>query len=238
MSFRLVVRALATRIDAANPRERVMMFASAAIALVAIVDTTVLSPAMAERRQIAQQAAGRARDIAALRTQLTSLAAGPEAPDVRLRRQVDAARAELAALEQRIASQLAARDEIARMPAVLDRLLARHERLELVRLQTVAPAAATFDTSGRTEAGTSGRAGSGANGAAASVPTVTWQGVDLSVAGRWADLVRWLAELESLMPGLRWGELRVVAAPSQAAGARDAQLPVLSVRLTLPGDAP
>jgi MSHA biogenesis protein MshJ len=223
MSFGSVLRALATRIDAANPRERVMMFASAAIALVAIVDTAVLSPAMAERRQLAQQATTRARDIAALRAQLTSLDAGPEAPQARLRRQVDAARAELTALDQRVSSQLAARDEIARMPAVLDRLLARHERLTLVRLQTIAPAAGVPSTSSATTS---------------SLPTVTWQGVDLSIAGRWAVLVRWLAELESLMPGLRWGELRVVAAPLPSTVARDAQLPVLSVRLTLPGDAP
>jgi MSHA biogenesis protein MshJ len=236
MSFRSVMRALATRVDAANPRERVMMFASAAVALVAIVDTAVLSPAMTERRQIAQQAVGRARDIATLRTQLTSLDAGPESPDARLRRQTDAARAELAALDQRIQSQLAARDDIAHLPAVLDRLLARHERLTLVRLSTAAPAAAApFDTSGRTDGGA---ARSTSNATASAASTVIWQGVDISVAGRYADLVRWLAELESLMPGLRWGELRVVAVPATSTAARDAQLPVLSLRLTLPGDAP
>lgn len=227
MSLRSVVRALATRIDAANPRERVMMFASAAIALVAIVDTAVLSPAMAERRLLAQQAVGRARDIATLRTQLTSLDAGPESPESSLRRQLDAARAELAVIEQRIHAQLAARDEIARLPAVLDRLLAKHERLTLVRLATVAPAVGASATS----------ATSTASSAQPLAPAVTWQGVELSVAGRYADLVRYLSELETLMPGLRWGELRVVATPSSA-GTRDAQLPVLSVRLTLPGDAP
>jgi MSHA biogenesis protein MshJ len=159
------------------------------------------------------------------------LDAGPEAPEVRLRRQVEAARSELAALDQRIQSQFAARDEIARLPVVLDRLLAKHERLTLVRLSTVAPSSAATPTSPTS-------------------PSVTWQGVDLSVAGRYADLVRYLSELEVLMPGLRWGELRVasprartssanpLANPSTLASAHDEALPVLSLRLTLPGDTP
>jgi MSHA biogenesis protein MshJ len=227
-----LVMSLGKRIDAANPRERLMMFASAAVALVAVVDALVLSPALTERRQLVEQATARARDIATLRAQLAGLDAGPEAPELRLRRHVEAARSELAALDQRIQAQLAARDEIARLPVVLDRLLAKHERLTLVRLSTVAPSSAA------TPAAT-----------AAATPSVTWQGVDLSVAGRYADLVRYLSELEGLMPGLRWGELRVVSPRARTSSAqalpsntvpspRDEALPVLSLRLTLPGDTP
>jgi type II secretory pathway component PulM len=50
MSSKSSVLALAKRIDAANPRERLMMFGSAAVALVAVVDALVLSPALTERR--------------------------------------------------------------------------------------------------------------------------------------------------------------------------------------------
>ncbi len=242
MSFKSVVPtlviSLGKRIDAANPRERLMMFASAAVALVAVVDALVLSPALTERRQLVEQATTRARDIETLRAQLVGLDAGPEAPELRLRRQVEAARSELAALDQRIQSQLAARDEIARLPEVLDRLLAKHERLTLVRLSTVAPSSAATSTTTPTTPTT------------ATTPSVTWQGVDLSVAGRYADLVRYLSELEVLMPGLRWGELRVASPRARTASAnampsantvpspRDEALPVLSLRLTLPGDTP
>ena len=54
--------------------------------------------------------------------------------------------------------------------------------------------------------------------------TERWQGVDLSVAGSYPELVQYLAELETTLPGLRWGPLQI-ATPTMP--------PVLSVRLLL-----
>jgi MSHA biogenesis protein MshJ len=201
----------ASRIDALSLRERGMMFLSLAVALTALVDMFVLSPAIAERKQLVAQARLQTQQLEALRSQwAASIADAPDdsAPG-RLRAAVVSARAQQVALDAQIRDQLAGRDEIARLPEVLDRVLRRHERLTLTRLSAVPDAAAVP--------------------AAATAPTVRWQGADLSVAGNYADLVQYLADLEAALPGLRWGALQV-ATPSMP--------PVMTVRLLLAGEAP
>ena len=132
-------------------------------------------------------------------------------PEGRQRAAIDGARNEQQALDTRIREQFASRDEIARLPVVLDRLLRQQERLLLVRL-ALAPPTAT--------------AAAAATPAAAAV---RWQGVDLSVAGSYPDLVQYLTELEKALPGLRWGSLQI-ASPTLP--------PVLTVRLLLVAEAP
>jgi MSHA biogenesis protein MshJ len=200
------------RIDALSLRERVIMFASGAIALAAAADALVLSPALAERRQLAEQLRQESRQIDALRSQLAARLSGAtdDSPQGRALAAIERARAEQRALDDQVRAQFAGREEMARLPAVLDRLLSRHERLKLVKLETATPPPKPPS-------------------ADPAAPGVRWQGVDLSVSGNYADLVQYLGELEQALPGLRWGPLSITT-PTQP--------PVLSVRLMLPGEAP
>jgi MSHA biogenesis protein MshJ len=201
----------ARRIDALSLRERVFMFVSVALALSAVADLAVISPALAERRQLTLQMRQQTQQIESLRTQFALKGAG-DSPEGRQRAAIDGARSEQQALDSRIREQFASRDEIARLPVVLDRLLRQHDRLVLVRL-SLAPTTAT------------------AAAAAAATPAaaaVRWQGVDLSVTGSYPDLVQYLTELEKAMPGLRWGPLQI-ATPTLP--------PVLTVRLLLVAEA-
>ena len=193
----------ARRIDALSLRERVFMFVSIALALSAVADLAVISPALAERRQLTAQMRQQAKQIDALRTQFALSGAG-ESPEGRQRAAIEGSRKEQQALDTRIREQLASRDEIARLPVVLDRLLRQHDKLVLVRLALAAPVAAAAATP--------------------AAAAVRWQGVDLSVAGSYPELVQYLAELETTLPGLRWGPLQI-ATPTMP--------PVLSVRLLL-----
>lgn len=206
----------ARRIDALNLRERVIMFISMALAIGALADAFVLSPAMTERRQLSTQMRQQTQQIEALRMQLAaqSNAAG-DTPQGRQRQALMQARDELRRLDEEVRTQLADREEMARLPAVLDRLLRRHDRLTLVRLATATPSRAALLAAEAQPAG--------------ATPAVRWQGVELSVAGRYPDLVQYLAELEQAMPGLRWGPLQITT-PSMP--------PVLTVQLMLVGEAP
>ncbi len=199
----------ARRIDALSLRERVIMFASIALALAGLADMLVLSPALAERRQLTAQMRQQTQQIEALRSQLAASGPGQkdESPEARLRAALARARDEQRALDEQIRRELAGREEMARLPAVLDRLLQRHERLSLVSLASAAPPRPP---------------------SAANQPALRWQAVDLSVSGQYADLLLYLAELEQALPGLRWGPLQI-ATPSMP--------PVLTLRLMLVGDA-
>lgn len=200
----------ARRIDALSLRERVFMFVSIALALSAVADLAVISPALTERRQLTAQMRQQAQQIESLRTQFALKGTG-DSPEGRQRAAIDGARSEQQALDMRIREQFASRDEIARLPVVLDRLLRQQERLVLVRLALAPPTAAA------------------ATAATPAAAAVRWQGVDLSVAGSYPDLVQYLTELEKALPGLRWGPLQI-ATPTLP--------PVLTVRLLLVAEAP
>jgi MSHA biogenesis protein MshJ len=83
---------------------------------------------------------------------------------------------------------------------LLERTLARHERLTLRKLATVAeppfPAAS-------------------AAASKSALPVLRWQGVDLAVNGRYADLVEYLSALEGALPGLRWDALKLTGSATE-----------------------
>lgn len=203
-------QAQARRIDALSLRERVIMFVSLALALGALADALLLSPAIAERRALAAQMRQNGNELGALRSQLAAATqTGADTPLGRQRAAIDRARAELQSLDAQVQARLARRDEVTRLPELLGRVLRRHERLTLTRLATVdAPRSAAADG-----------AGSG----------LRWQAVELGVAGNYLDLMQYLDALEHELPGLRWGALQI---------ATQSAPPVLTVRLLLAGEQP
>ena len=73
-------------------------------------------------------------------------------------------------------------------------MLRRHDRLTLLRLATAA-------TPPRQ----------------AGAPTLPLQGVDIGLRGAYNDLTQYVAAAEQALPGLRWGELSIVAGADGAA---------------------
>ncbi|KQU74570.1 MULTISPECIES: hypothetical protein [unclassified Rhizobacter] len=198
----------ARRIDALGLRERCMLFVSAATLVVAAADTVLLSPAIAEQKQLAERVKRERTELSALRVQLDAAShAGDDSPVARLRREVTQWQARQQAVDADIARLGATSGERPTLPQLLERTLARHERLTLLKVATVAeaPAPALAASSG-TPAG--------------SATGIRWQGVDLGVSGSYVDLVDYLAELERALPGLRWDTLKLsgnAAAPSSLA---------------------
>lgn len=201
---------LGQRVDALSLRERVILFASAAVVMLAVLDQTVLTPTLKEQRERSARLVSRGTELGQLRSQVDALV--QERPqgnteEDRLLAALREARAEQRALAQRLD---AARSEAAhpvRLPELLGRVLQRHERLSLVQLASRAPAAS----------------------AAAGPDVLVWQRAELSVAGHYAELSRFVAELERSLPGLRWGELQL---------STETNPPVLTLQVWLQGGAP
>lgn len=198
-------RAQARRIDALSLRERVIMFVSLVLVLGALADTLVLGPQMAARRALAEQLRRNAAELDAMRRQVAaSQAAAADSPEARRRGAIDAARREFAGLDAQLQTHLADPQRLTRLPGLLEHTLRRHERLVLTRLATLPPEPA----------------------AAAAAGALRWQGVELGVAGNYLDLMRYLADLERELPGVRWGALEI---------GTQTEPPQLMVRLLLPG---
>jgi MSHA biogenesis protein MshJ len=204
-------RKQAERIDALSLRERAIMFASLAAALVALADFSVLSPALATGKRLASEVEQRNRELSTLRARVAAAEGAADTPARRLQAAIEAARAESQTLEAEIARLGARSAEAPRVADLLERVLRRHERLTLVRLDTSAPPTAL--------------AAAGAAGAAAgALPLHT---VHLSLAGAYHDIAGYLAEIERTLPGLRWAELKL---------SRDGEGALLTLRVQLLGD--
>jgi MSHA biogenesis protein MshJ len=210
-------QALARRIDALSLRERVFLFLSLAMLMLALADQAVIAHSLQQQSRWNAQAAEAAAELSGLRGELTRLS-GPNAQ----------AQGEVATLQQALAHAQAERQALlsrldgpaaapgvrpADLPSLLAKVLKRHGRVNLVQLGTVA----------------SGEAAASAALAAAPAAGLTRQGAQFSVSGSYADLQGFVAELETSLPGLRWGELQLRGAEPQ---------PLLTVQVWLSGAAP
>lgn len=199
---------LQRRIDALTLRERAFLFVSAAVVAVAVADAVVISPLLTRQRALAAQLGAQAGELVALRQQVavtnavTNANGGADSPAGRLQATLRALLAERQVVERELAPPPGAKPP--RLPELLSRLLQRHDRLVLVRLDVAAAEA----------------------GAASDAAAPRQQAVDLAVQGSYPDLVAYLAEIESQLPGLRWG-------PLQLGGGAEA--PLLTLRVLLPG---
>jgi MSHA biogenesis protein MshJ len=208
----------ARRIDALSLRERAILFVSIAAVLAALFDTLVLTPQAARDKQRSDAQARQATEMTALREQFIALSRSSDEPAGQLRRQLEAAQAERARLDDQLrrAGSLSAGEGLS---AVLQRLLARQHGLVMERLTlledtpVVAPAAS-----------------GPALPALPIVAGMSWQGVDLQVQGRYADAQRYLQALERELPGLRWGEMQLQATGHGEPPRLQAQLFLLKVQ--------
>jgi MSHA biogenesis protein MshJ len=174
---------LAQRLNALSLRERVIMAASLAAALAAVVDVLVLSPQFSTQRALLGSMQVQATELAALRAQLVVPAANT--PLAAVKRRLAEQQVRLTALDAAITERLGT-GSAASLPELLQRVLRRHERLTLLKLET-APAAAG--------------------------QTSVRRSVDLRLAGRYADLATFASETEQQLPGLRWATLQLDAGP-------------------------
>jgi len=193
---------LGRRINALSLRERVIMAASLAAALAGVADALVLSPQFGTQRALVQQLSAEQQRLATLRAEL--VAPAPDSPQAGLQHTLAERRAELAALDARIAERQVA-GPAAELPALLQQVLRRHDKLTLLRLDTVAATP------------------TGGQDARTAPPR---RMIELQVAGRYADLSAYATEIEQQLPGLRWASLRIAASPEPA---------VMSARLWLAG---
>jgi MSHA biogenesis protein MshJ len=173
------------RIDALSARERVILFVSIALGLVAATDALVLSPRAAAQKALAAGLRAQTAEIEALRQQIGSDEAGSQSPAARLLRELRGVQAERAEVDAEIQRRSAEGASTASLGALMERVLQRHERLTLLKLATgiTAPVAASG---------------------------LPMRSVEIGVRGNYLELTQYVAELERALPGLRWDELAMV----------------------------
>ena len=177
----------AGRIDALAQRERMFLFASVLVMVLAIVDTVWLSPVQSAQKQLSLRFKAQSAEVIRLRTELQS-SGQPVDAGAAVRAELGRTDARLALLEKDIAGLAPQIEGGPNLEKVLLQFLRRQDGLTLVSTGTIKP---------ETNAATALPAG------------MSRQGMELRVAGSYAELVRYVKALESALPSLRWGPLVV-----------------------------
>lgn len=183
----------AARIDALTLRERVFLFLSLLACLVVLADLVWLSPAQVAHKQLTQRFEKQNAELQRARDALKTVAK-PVDTSQAVRAELAAVTGRLDAVNQAIGGVVPTASEGAPLAQAMVHLLRRHEGLTLLRTAAVAP-----------EAAPSPAAPAVASGATAPPPGLTRQGVALTVAGPYPELIRYLQALEQALPQARWG---------------------------------
>lgn len=181
------------RVDALSLRERIFLFISVFVCVLAVVDYLWLTPALTGYKQLTQRFAAQNTELSRLRDELRVVAA-PSQASQNTHTEVEQLNNRMASVNQSIATALPPSQHGVALEPVLAQLLHQQPGLTLVGISTIEDSAA------------------GANGAASAstLPVgMSRRGLELRVAGPYPELVRYVKSLETNLPGLRWGALQV-----------------------------
>lgn len=192
----------AERIDAASLRERVIMFAAAALVVAAFAETVFLQPEFAGQRRIAGELAQRQAELRGVQEQIGKLVQAREAdPDKEVRGRIAQLRTRIEQAEGRIAVEQARFTAPDQMKRVVEELLSRNRRIKLVDMKTLQ--AVPIADSREQES----RSGSPAKPAAAAERQVFRHAMEITVAGSYLDVLAYVSQLERLPTQLYWASI-------------------------------
>ena len=184
---------LALRIDAMQLRERVFLFLTIIVCCAALADTLWLSPAQVAHKQATLKFAAQETELQRLRAELKGLAQPVDANKA-VREDIAAANQQLDAINQEISAVAPLAEGGPAIEQTLVQFLRRQEGLTLLGTGTIQDGGASTST---------------ASAATSKQPGLSRRGLELSVAGSYADLTRYVSTLENALPTLRWGNLQL-----------------------------
>ena len=218
-----VLAARLQKFDALSLRERMLVAAAAVVMTFFLVDTLLLSAWTRLNSGMKASLPEQRAELTRVSTQVKELQAQISAhPDAQARARIEEIGRKIAAIDaglQSSAKQLVPPD---RMATLLEDLLKRNRRLQLVKMTTL-PAEELL---GREPAATGqpgGEQSVAATGQTDSQNNIFKHGVELTLRGSYFDMLEYLAQIESLPWQMYWGRLRL--------DAREYNRPVLTLTL-------
>ena len=202
----------AEHIDALSLRERVLVFATAMALLLALSYSLLIEPQMSAQKRLASTVAQKQAEIKGMEAQITAIATSRAAdPDRALRERLAEVRKQLAEVETQIAGEERKFTAPEQMRSVIEEMLARNRAVHLVAMKTLPTTtlAEARAESGKAEA--SKPAAKPAEAPKSGERLVYRHGMEVTVAGGYLDLLRYLRDLEQLRTQLYWGSLEIDA---------------------------
>lgn len=203
-------RRYADRIDAVSLRERVMIFAAAAVVMVALLNALLIEPELNLQRKLSREIAKNDSDIRVLQEQLQAIARARQAdPDSANRARLDELRRRIAAAETQLKEEQRRFAPPERVGAVLEELLSRNRRLQLVDMRTLPVTAFASPESGAVASPKPPADAKPAAGAGAPTGPIYRHGVEITISGGYLDLLNYMRDLEKLPSQMYWGRMEL-----------------------------
>ena len=178
-------RHYAERIEALSLRERIMVFAAAAVVLLAPAWVLFIDAESAKQKRLSSALKQKQSEMKALEAQVSQLVGATGSPESERLRQI---RAHIAQAEAQIAAEERKFTAPSQVRTVIEELLGRNRGVALVELKTL-PVTSIAEAR----------------------PGIYRHGIELTVAGAYLDLLAYLRELEALPTQLYWGALEIDA---------------------------
>ncbi len=204
--------ALSARFAALKDREKQIIAAATVLVIVMGGYMLWVEPAQIRAAALQKQIASAKAELQGVEAQVTVLRAQVKDPDAPNKAAMAEVNNQLAAAKQELHSYDKILVPSERMPQLLQALFARHRGVELVSLRTLPPTpllgrAAATPAAGKPDAKPAPPVARDSN--------IHKHGIEIKMAGSYADLLAYVAELEQLPQKLLWGNmsLTVVAHP-------------------------
>jgi MSHA biogenesis protein MshJ len=192
----------AARMEAATLRERAMIFAAAAVVMIALLNALLIEPELLRQRRLSAEVAKRQEEIRVMQDQLQKIAQARQAdPDQVNRVKLEGLRKQIAAADARLGEEQRKFAPPEQIGPLLEQMLSRNRKLQLVDMRTLPATALAADGSPQ-KPGADQAQGKPASGA-----PIYRHGVELTVSGSYLDLLAYLRDLERLPNQMYWGKL-------------------------------
>ncbi|MCC2959208.1 hypothetical protein LK540_02050 [Massilia sp. IC2-278] len=211
---------LATRVDALSLRERIMVFAACAAAIVFLMHFFALGPQLRKQDALNAQITQQQNNIEGIDNEIRArVEAAQNDPDAAVRTRLAAVRRETEELSGQLRAMQNGLVAPERMAPLLDSILRANGRLTLVSVRTL-PVESVLEAGRRA-------AGSAPNAAPAPAPApapaaqaqaepgsaglLYRHGVEITVRGNYLDMIAYMNALEGLPTQLFWGRAQLEA---------------------------
>ncbi len=187
------------RINNFSLRERAIIFVAILVVLYGIAANLLFPPLSAEQNRLKKQLADKRSQVQAFDGQIqAALARSAVDPDAANRARHDQLEAQLKAVEEVLAGVISRLVPPKDMARVVEQILLKNRRLEVVRIESLKPEPLQDLAAG---------AKSGAPAIADAGPAVYRHGMRIELRGNYLDVLAYLRELEALPWKVFWGQI-------------------------------
>ena len=197
-------RAYADRIDALSLRERLLVFVAVVVVAVFVMTMVFIDPALTRKKALAGGMARQQAELQTLQLLNQALEKKQAAPDAANQARRDDIRRQITAIDATLKEIQSGLVPAQRMSALLQEVLTRNPRLQLVALRTLPATPLVEKGDGGEKSAAAAAAPKAADKLRADERRVFKHGVQITVQGSYADLYDYLARLEKLSWRMFW----------------------------------